>query len=537
MFLQASTTALFDAGDLKLIAPEIILSLCACVALVMEVVLPYRKSRWVGYFALGATALAAASVCVLGWPLVGGFLHELPLVGRLFAERSGEAAVLTGFYGTVKVDGFAVVFKLIFLLSAALTVAVSLRYLDVEGEQRGEYYSLVLFATVGMMFLASGYDLIVLYISLELMALTFYVLVGYTKRERQSNEAGMKYFLLGAFSSGILLYGMSLLFGVAQSTNLADIAPAVARAALADPSAGATLRPMVILAMIALGAGLFFKIAAVPFHMWAPDAYQGAPTSVTAFLSTGSKAASFALLARIFLEALGGMRVDWAPLLAIVAAVTIMVGNWAAVTQTNAKRLLAYSSISNAGYLLLGVIAANRYGYTGLVVYLVVYTFMNVGAFGVLIALRRQGVIGDEVDDLTGLGQKAPGLALMMAIFMLSLGGLPVTGGFIGKWFLFGGIIQRGAAEGKNWYYWLAAWAAFNTVVSFYYYVRFIRAMYIGDREADARPLSLSAPLKTALVVCAVAVILIGVYPHPFIKAAESVVTAVLPAAAPVARR
>jgi len=491
----------------------------------------------VGYFALGAAALAALSVCVMGWPLVSGFLHEVPLVGR-FVEAAPGAGGLAGFYGTIRVDGFAVAFKLIFLLSAALTVAVSLRYLDVEGEQRGEYYSLVLFATTGMMFLASGYDLLVLYVSLELMALTFYVLVGYTKRERRSNEAGMKYFLLGAFSSGILLYGISLLFGVAGSTNLDDIAPAVSRAALASADAyGASLRPMVVLAMIALGAGLFFKIAAVPFHMWAPDAYQGAPTSVTAFLSTGSKAASFALLARIFLEALGGMRVDWAPLLGLVAAVTILVGNWAAVTQTNAKRLLAYSSVSNAGYLLLGVIAANEYGYTGLVVYLVVYTFMNVGAFGVLIALRRHGVLGDEVEDLTGLGQKAPGLALMMTIYMLSLGGLPVTGGFIGKWLLFSGVIQRGAAEQKNWYYWLAGWAAFNTVVSFYYYVRFIRARYVGDREADARPLSLSTPLKTALVVCAVAVIVIGVYPHPFIKAAESVITAVLPAAGPLAQR
>jgi NADH-quinone oxidoreductase subunit N len=433
--------------------------------------------------------------------------------------------VLSGFYGTVKVDGFAIVFKLIFLLGAALTVAVSLRYLDVEGEQRGEYYALVLFATVGMMFLASGYDLIVLYISLELMALTFYVLVGYTKRERRSNEAGMKYFLLGAFSSGILLYGMSLLFGVAGSTNLGEIAPAVARAvsSSAPDITGFSLRPLALLAMIALAAGLFFKIAAVPFHMWAPDAYEGAPTPVTAFLSTGSKAASFALFARIFLEALGAMRVDWAPLLGIVAAVTILVGNWAAVTQTNAKRLLAYSSISNAGYLLLGVIAANEYGYIGIVVYLVVYTFMNVGAFGVIIALRRRGVVGDEVDDLTGLGQKAPGMALMMAIFMLSLGGLPVTGGFIGKLYLFWGVLQRGDVEGKSWYYWLLGWAALNTVVSFYYYVRFIRAMYIGDREADARPLSLSAPLQTALVVCAVFVIAIGVYPHPFIKAAGAV--------------
>jgi NADH-quinone oxidoreductase subunit N len=540
MLLQASTTALFDAADLKLIAPEIILSLCACVALVMEVVLPKRLNRWTGYFALGAVGLAAASVCVLGWPLVSGFLHEVPLVGRYVQAGPADAAALYGFYGTLKVDGFAVVFKLIFLLGAALTVAVSLRYLDVEGEQRGEYYSLVLFATVGMMFLASGYDLIVLFISLELMALTFYVLVGYTKRERRSNEAGMKYFLLGAFSSGILLYGMSLLFGVAGSTNLGDIAPAVARAASAAPDVtGFSLRPLVLLAMIALAAGLFFKIAAVPFHMWAPDAYEGAPTPVTAFLSTGSKAASFALFARIFLEALGGMRVDWAPLLGLVAAVTIMVGNWAAVTQTNAKRLLAYSSISNAGYLLLGVIAANEYGYIGLVVYLVVYTFMNIGAFGVIISLRRRGIIGDEVDDLTGLGQKAPGMALMMAIFMLSLGGLPVTGGFIGKLYLFWGVLQRGdvaaqrgEVEGQNWYYWLLGWAALNTVVSFYYYVRFIRAMYIGDREADARPLSLSAPLQTALVVCAVFVIVIGVYPHPFIKAAGAVAGALASAGA-----
>jgi NADH-quinone oxidoreductase subunit N len=531
--LDASTTALFDAADLKLIAPEIILSLCACVVLVMEVVLPKRLSRWTGYFALVAAALAAASVCVLGWPLVSGFLHEVPLVGRLFQPGGAGSVMLSGFYGTLKVDGFAIVFKLIFLLGAALTVAVSLRYLDVEGEQRGEYYALVLFATVGMMFLASGYDLIVLYISLELMALTFYVLVGYTKREQRSNEAGIKYFLLGAFSSGILLYGMSLLYGIAGSTNLGDIAPAVARAASSMPDAmGFSLRPLTILAMIALAAGLFFKIAAVPFHMWAPDAYQGAPTPVTAFLSTGSKAASFALFARIFLEALGGMRVDWAPLLGLVAAVTIMVGNWAAVTQTNAKRLLAYSSISNAGYILLGVIAANEYGYIGIVVYLVVYTFMNIGAFGVIIALRRRGVIGDEVDDLTGLGQKAPGMALMMAIFMLSLGGLPITGGFIGKLYLFWGVLQRGDVEQKNWYYWLLGWAALNTVVSFYYYVRFIRAMYIGDREADERPLSLSAPLQTALVVCAVFVIAIGVYPHPFIKAAGAVAGALASAGA-----
>jgi NADH-quinone oxidoreductase subunit N len=370
--------------------------------------------------------------------------------------------------------------------------------------------------------------LISLYISLELMALTFYVLVAFTKREKRSNEAAMKYFLLGAFSSGVLLYGMSLLYGIAGSTNLGEIGRSVAAIAGtmgdAGQPLGASLRPMLLLGMIALAAGLFFKIAAVPFHMWAPDAYEGAPTSVTAFLSTGSKAASFALYARIFIEALNTMRADWAPLLGLVAAITIMVGNWAAVTQENSKRLLAYSSISNAGYLLLGLVAGNSYGYIGLIIYLLVYTLMNMGAFGIIISLRRRGIIGDNVDDMTGLAHKAPGMAAMMAVFMLSLGGLPMTGGFIGKYFLFGGLLQRGKTDGKTWYYWLAAWAIINTVVSFYYYIRFIKVMYLGDRVADDQPLSLSPALKTALVASLVGILFIGVYPQPLIEIVQRLV-------------
>ena len=507
LLFQANTSSLFNVADLQLIAPEIILTICACVVLVMEVVLPYRKSKLTAYFSLVGITLAALSLGVQGW------YADLPL---------------SGFYGMVRIDGFALVFKAIFLIAAALAIAISTRYLDIEGEQHGEYYALVLFATVGMMFLGCGYDLILLYISLELMALTFYVLVAFTKREKRSNEAAMKYFLLGAFSSGVLLYGMSLLFGVAGSTNLGEIGQALGQVFSSVPVEAdayqAKLRPMLLLAMIALAAGLFFKIAAVPFHMWAPDAYEGAPTSVTAFLSTGSKAASFALFARILFEALPSMRADWAPLLGLVAAITIMVGNWAAVTQENSKRLLAYSSISNAGYLLLGLVAGNSYGYTGLMIYLLVYTLMNMGAFGIIISLRRRGIIGDNVDDLTGLAQKAPGMAAMMGIFMLSLGGLPMTGGFIGKYFLFGGLLERGKADGKNWYYWLAGWAIINTVVSFYYYVRFIRVMYLGDRIADDQPLSLSPALQTALVASVVGIIAIGVYPQPLIKIVQKLV-------------
>ncbi len=221
------------------------------------------------------------------------------------------------------------------------------------------------------------------------------------------------------------------------------------------------------------------------------------------------------------------MYADWAPLLALVAAITIMVGNWAAVTQENSKRLLAYSSISNAGYLLLALVANNLYGYIGLIVYLLVYTLMNMGAFGVIISLRRRGIIGDNVEDLTGLGQKAPGMAAMMTIFMLSLGGLPITGGFIGKYFLFGGLIQRGTGpEGKSWYIWLAIWAIVNTVVSFYYYFRFIKVMYLGDRVADNRPLALSPALQTALIVSVIGVLFVGVYPQPLIKLAQDLINA-----------
>ncbi len=522
MFLQANATELYKLSDLQLIAPEIILTVCACVVLVMEVVLPYKKSKWTAYFSLVGIALAFVSLLALFFSM-GGF----QILAEHFQNPKATSTlpVLDGFYGMIRIDGFAIVFKIIFLLAAALSIAISTKFLDIEGEQHGEYYALVLFATVGMMFLGCGYDLISLYISLELMALTFYVLVAFTKRQKRSNEAAMKYFLLGAFSSGILLYGMSLIYGIAGSTNLGDISSAVSSALTTADSTGAVmglpLRPLLLLGMIGMAAGLFFKISAVPFHMWAPDAYEGAPTSVTAFLSTGSKAASFALFARIFMEALPAMYVDWAPLLGLVAAITILVGNWGAVTQENSKRLLAYSSISNAGYLLLGLIAMNQYGYIGLVIYLLVYTLMNLGAFGIIISLRRRGIIGDNVDDLTGLGQKAPGMAIMMTVFMLSLGGLPVTGGFIGKYFLFGGLIQRGQTEGKSWYYWLAIWAILNTVVSFYYYVRFIRAMYLSDRVADERPLSFSPALKTALVISLIGIIFIGVYPQPFIDVAQ----------------
>jgi NADH-quinone oxidoreductase subunit N len=509
LLLQANTSSLFNLSDLRLIVPELILTIAACIALAMEVILPRKQSKWTAYFSLGGILLSALSLVFL-W--------------QSFQQGEG----FEGFYGMVRMDGFAIPFKAIFLVAAALAIAISIRFLDIEGEQHGEYYALILFATVGMMFLGSGYDLILLYISLELMALTFYVLVAFTKREKRSNEAAMKYFLLGAFSSGILLYGMSLLYGLAGSTNVGVISREVAAimSSVGGPQAGDAigLRPLLLLGMIALAAGLFFKISAVPFHMWAPDAYEGAPTSVTAFLSTGSKAASFALYVRLLIGALEPMREHWAPLLAIVAAITIFVGNWAAVNQENSKRLLAYSSISNAGYILLGLIAGNSYGYIGIIVYLLVYTFMNMGAFGIIISLRRRGIIGDNVDDFTGLAHKAPGMAAMMSLFMLSLGGLPITGGFIGKYYLLLGVFQRGQTEKKSWYYWLAGWAIINIVISFYYYLRFVKVMYLGDRIADDKPLTLSPALWTALAISVIGVIFVGIYPDPILSRVQVLV-------------
>jgi NADH-quinone oxidoreductase subunit N len=517
MLLLLQSSAIINPADLRLIAPELIITVVACVALVMEVILPYERGKWTAYFSLAGIGVALVSLGAQFVQLGGTF--------RLSALQN--LAAIDGFNGMIRIDGFALLFRAIFLMAAALAIAISVRYLDIEREQHGEYYSLILFATVGMMFLGAGYDLISLYVSLELMALTFYVLVAFTKRERRSNEAGMKYFLLGAFSSGILLYGMSVIYGLTGATNLADIGRGLA--------ATGELRPFVLIGMIALAAGLFFKVAAVPFHMWAPDAYEGAPTSVTAFLSTGSKAASFALYARIFFVALGPLQADWAPLLGIVAALTIVVGNWAAITQENSKRLLAYSSISNAGYLLLAIIANNTYGNIGLVIYLIAYTLMNMGAFGIIISLRRRGIIGDNVDDMTGLALKAPGMAAMMTIFMLSLGGLPTTGGFMGKWFLIGGLFKRAEADHKNWYYWLAGWAIINIVVSFYYYIRFIRVMYLGDRVADEQPLTVSPALQTALVAALVGIIIIGIFPQPLIVLAQKLLPGPAAAAAPAA--
>ena len=421
--------------------------------------------------------------------------------------------------GLISVDRFALFFKVIFLGSAALTVLMSVRYLDVEGTRAGEYYFLILCATLGMMFMAGGTDLITLFVGLETMAISFYILAGFLKPSRRSNEAAVKYFLLGAFSLGILLYGMSLMYGLTGSTNLRVIATALA---------GQESDPRLVLAVILVVAGMGFKIAAVPFHMWAPDVYEGAPTPITGFLSVGSKAASFAMLLRIFVESLPSMRVSliegrlgsvnpdigWGMMFYILAVLTMTVGNFAALTQSNLKRMLAYSSIAHAGYLLIGVVAGTQRGITAMLIYLFVYAFMQLGAFAVLALMRRHDVVGDELKDLNGLFFRQPFAAVAMLMFMLSLGGIPPTAGFMGKFWLFGAAIESG-------YVWLAVIGVLNSAVSLYYYIRIVVYMMLKNEPSGSEP-RYSPALAVAMVVAVVATLLLGVYPQPLFEFAQA---------------
>ena len=514
--LQAVDFQTIARQSAQFIMPEGILTVFACTALVLDVMLPRNRKRVVAWVSLAGVGFALASLWIL------------------YTDIVSKSAPRTAFYDMIVLDSYAVVFKSMFLVGAALAILLSMKYLDIEGEQRGEYYSLILFSVVGMMFMASGVDLLTLFISLELMAISVYILVGYFRRDQRSNEASMKYFLLGAFSSGVLLYGISMVYGLTGSTNLATIAISLPKvmAVEAIKNANGTeiiidQRYLLLMSMILMAAGMFFKVAAVPFHMWAPDAYEGAPTSITAFMSVGVKAASFAMFGRLFLYGLPDLRSTiagdpsrnigglpgWAVLLGVVSAITIVWGNLGALTQPNTKRLLAYSSISHAGYTMLGLIAGNQTGYTGFVIYLFIYTIMNLGVFGCIIALRRQGIVGDRMEDLNGLMKKAPWLTVMMTIFLLSLGGIPPTAGFIGKFYLFAGLIETG----NPWLVRLAILAVVMSVVSLYYYIRFIRAMYI-EGETEPQPVTLAPSLRVALVAAAVLVLYLGVFPQQLIS-------------------
>ncbi len=484
----------FTATDFFLLKPAILLSLFGCAILLMDFLVEPRQKHFNAWIAL-------AGLGFTGWAVWQQQSHL----------REHGHSHITGLGGAITLDGFSIFFNWIFLISTALAIFISTRYLDIEREHHGEYYSLLLFAQTGMVTLATATELVTLFIGLELMALSFYVMVGFLRGDKRSNEAAIKYLLLGAFSSGMLAYGFSLFYGIANSTRLADITVAIAERDARDP--------LVLLAVATAGVGLFFKIAAVPFHMWAPDAYEGAPTTITAYLSVASKAASFALLLRVF-QTLESARASWEPLLGLVALLTMTLGNLAAVSQTNIKRLLAYSSISHAGYMLLGLVSGNETGLKGIAVYILVYAFMNFGAFTMVVAMRTQKIIGDDIDDLAGLASRRPSYAILMLIFLLSLAGIPPTAGFLGKYYIFLSLIQTE-------HYFLAVAAVLYVAVAAYYYFRIVRTMFVSP-AAEGAEIADSFGVKLALAVSAIFTLAIGLYPEPFLQFADRSLLAAL---------
>ncbi len=413
------------------------------------------------------------------------------------------------FSGMFISDGYSSFFKFIFLLNLILTILISIQYIQIERAEFGEYYTVLMFSTLGMMIMASAGDLIVLYLGLELMALSTYILAGFIRHDARSTESALKYFLLGAFSSAILLYGIMLLYGLTGTTDIMKLSSLLMKNGMRLQSIFA-----IVMVMVAFG----FKIALVPFHMWAPDVYEGAPTSITAFMSVGPKAAGFAVIGRVFLTGLEGFSADWRLLLVVLSIATMAVGNIIAIQQHNLKRMLAYSSIAHAGYAVLGVIAGNTEGLSATMNYLLIYAFMNIGAFSVLVLLRNEQERIETLEQIKGLARNHPFASALMLIFMFSLTGIPPTAGFVGKFFLFRALVYSG-------YTWLAVVAVVFSAISAYFYLRVVMYMYMYEpEEGVTQDISTAAPLGLALLITSLMVIAIGIYPEPFVNFARLVV-------------
>jgi len=421
---------------------------------------------------------------------------------------AGEAPDEPILAGMFVLDGYAVYWKYLLLLATALTAVLSTRFLEEAGYRAGEFFSLLLTATTGMLLMAGGHNLLSIWISLELMALSSYILAGYFKQETRSNEAALKYFILGALSSGIMLYGISLLYGATGSLGLTEIAAGM-------PAAAATAPTLAAIGWLMLAIGLFFKVSAVPFHIWTPDVYVGAPTPVTAFLAVGSKAASFAILVRIFYEALPHFALEWQVVTAAVAAVTMIWGNVAALTQNNVKRMLAYSSIGHAGYILMGVLAMSEDGLWAVLFYMVAYALITLGVFGTVILLERKEYAGETYEDYAGLARRAPYLAAMMLIFMLALTGLPPTGGFFGKVYLFAAALEAG-------WTWVAVVGVLTSALSLYYYLGIVVQMYFKESDDSTPSPRPAGGLVAVISLCAIVTVLLGIFPDSLVEFARA---------------
>ncbi len=466
------------------IMPSLVLTLFGMAILLVSVFLPRGST----------TPVAWLSVVAL---VVTGFVS-------LGAWNNPEV----GFYGHVALDNFATFFNIIFLVSAALTILISDDYLRREGYPVGEYYPLILFATAGAMWMASGTDLLTIFLGLEVLSVSLYVLAGFFRGQLRSNEAGLKYFLLGCFATGFLLYGIALLYGVTGTTNIADIGMYFAQ----NPAYISNI--MTLGGVGLLSIGFLFKIGVVPFHMWTPDVYQGAPTPITAFMSAGPKAAAFAGFLRVLLLALPALQPEWSTMFWILAVLTMIVGNVIAISQTDIKRMLAFSSIAHVGYALVGLVAANEIGISGILFYLLAYTFMNIGAFAVLVLAGKKGEDNLTLDGMAGFGYKRPFLAVAMSIFLVSLMGIPPTAGFAGKFYIFAGAVEAG-------YIWLVVIGVLNSAVSLYYYLRVMVYMYFRDPAEDFGWVKMPAAAVVSIVLSVVGVLYLGVLPGAVMEIAK----------------
>jgi NADH-quinone oxidoreductase subunit N len=473
--------------NLSAVYPEIILALLSFLILLMQSVNSARFKDYYGYISVIGILAAIAVVCSQ-------------------ASSFDLRSVQYSFNGMWVVDNYSRFFKLIFLLGTGLTILISIKYLENEGMQHGEYFALILFATLGMMIMASAAELITIFLGIELMSVSLYVLCGYTRTRMISNEAALKYFLLGSFATGFLLYGIALIYGSTGTSDIKAISKFIATTGFQSPT--------IIMGMALLVIGFGFKAALVPFHMWTPDVYTGAPAPITAFMSAGPKAAAFAAFARIFMEALPSLQGQWTAVIWIMAVLTMTVGNIIALVQDNIKRMLAYSSIAHAGYVLVAFLSAGELGITSILYYMLAYTFMNIGAFAIITVLGGKGEERIHIQDYKGLGYKHPLAAIAMSLFLFSLAGIPPTGGFIGKFYIFSAAIKEG-------YVGLAIIGVMNSVISVYYYLRVTVAMYMevpATTKAGETPALIFSPaLVLAIVISAYGVLSLGLFPSSYV--------------------
>ena len=472
------------------IGPELILSLTAMGLLILNVMAKKGAKGAIPYLSLAGIVLALL-FCFTLW---------------------GKSAY--AFNRMVVLDNYSLFFKMIFLITAGLTVLMSIRFLREEEFEYGEYYILVLFAAVGMMFMASAADLIIIFLGLETFSLALYVLTGFFRTQPKSNESSLKYFLLGAFSTGFLLYGIALIYGATGTTNLKGIYEFVRKIHLFTD-------PLLLIGMGLLVVGFGFKVASVPFHMWTPDVYEGAPTSITAFMSVGPKAAGFAAFLRVFLYALSSLQTNWVWILWVLAVLTMTLGNVVAIAQRNIKRMLAYSSIAHAGYILVAMVAASELGTASVLYYILAYAFMNLGAFGVVILYGRKGEENLNIGDYSGMASKYPLLAAAMAIFMFSLAGIPPTAGFVGKFYIFSAAVKAG-------YIGLAIIGVLNSALSVYFYLRVTVMMYMRNPEKEFARLDLSPAMVIALIIAVWGTLQMGITPSQYLNLARQSILALM---------